>query len=52
MASLTEFDVIKIRTLKKQGKTLKEVYEDYKNKVTSGSFKNTWYCYNWKHIIV
>ena len=51
-SSLTEKDVIKIRTLKREGKTKEEVYEEYKNKVTSGSFKNTWYGYNWKHVIV
>lgn len=51
-ASLTEEDVIQIRTYKKSGRSRSEIYDMYKDKVTKGSFDNTWYGYNWKHIIV
>lgn len=50
-SKLTEEDVINIRTRKKNGEKVKDVYEDYKF-LTYGSFKNTWYGYNWKHIVV
>lgn len=49
---LEEQDVIRIRTLKAQGKKIKEVFEDYKNKVSYGSFVNTWCGYNWKHVVI
>lgn len=45
-AKLTEEDVIRIRTLKKQGVPKRQVYEDYKDKLTLGSFSNTWLGYN------
>lgn len=49
---LTEEDVFTIRTRKKNGEQLKDVYEDYKNKLTKGSFKNVWSYQNWKNIVV
>lgn len=49
---LTEEDVCTIRTRKKNGEQLKDVYEDYKNKLTKGSFKNVWSYQNWKNIVV
>ena len=39
---LTEEDVRTIRTRRKNGEQLKDVYEDYKDKLTKGSFKNVW----------
>ena len=39
---LTEEDVRSIRTRRKNGEQLKNVYEDYKDKLTKGSFKNVW----------
>lgn len=39
---LTEEDVRAIRTRRKNGEQLKDVYEDYKDKLTKGSFKNVW----------
>ena len=49
---LTEEDVLTIRTRKKNGEQLKDVYEDYKDKLTKGSFKNVWSYQNWKNIVV
>lgn len=49
---LTEEDVRIIRTRRKNGEQLKDVYEDYKDKLTKGSFKNVWSYQNWKDIVV
>lgn len=49
---LTEEDVRTIRTRRKNGEQLKNVYEDYKDKLTKGSFKNIWSYQNWKDIVV
>ena len=49
---LTEEDVRTIRTRRKNGEQLKDVYEDYKDKLTKGSFKNVWSYQNWKDIVV
>lgn len=49
---LTEDDVRAIRTRKKNGEQQKDVYEDYKTKLTKGSFRNVWNYCNWKDIIV
>ena len=49
---LTEEDVRTIRTRRKNGEQLKNVYEDYKDKLTKGSFKNVWSYQNWKDIVV
>ena len=52
-AKLTEEMVIDIRTRKKNGEKLAEVYKDYEyTGITLGSFKNTWSNQNWKNIIV
>lgn len=51
-AKLGEEDVILIRTRKKNGESLQEVYKDYNDILTLGSFKNLWYGYTWKYIIV
>ena len=51
-ARLTEDDVRIIRTRKKNGEQLKDVYDDYKNKLTRGSFSNVWCYQNWKDIVV
>ena len=52
-AKLTEEMVIDIRTRKKNGEKLADVYKDYKSiGITLGSFRNTWYNCNWKNIVV
>lgn len=52
-AKLNEDMVKNIRLRKKNGETMKQVYEDYKNTgITEKSFKQVWYYQNWKHIIV
>lgn len=51
-ARLTEEDVRIIRTRRKNGEVLSKVYEDYKDKITYGSFTNVWTYQNWKNIIV
>lgn len=49
---LSEQDVYTIRTRKKNGENWSVVYEDYKDRLTSGSFKNIWSYQNWKSVIV
>ena len=51
-ARLTEEEVKSIRSRRKNGENIKQVYEDYKNKLTYGSFSNVWTYQNWKNIIV
>ena len=51
-AKLCEQDVVNIRTRVKNGEDLHHIYEDYKNKLTWGSFYNTARGYNWKSIKV
>ena len=51
-ARLTEDDVRTIRLRRKNGEKCSKVYEDYKDKLTQGSFKNVWTYQNWKNIIV
>lgn len=51
-AILTEADIINIRTAKKEGHKMKDIYQNYKNKVTEGYFKNIWYNITWTHIKV
>lgn len=51
-ARLTEQDVKDIRLRRKNGENMSHVYEDYKDKITKGSFSNVWTYQNWKHIIV
>lgn len=50
-AILTEQDVINIRTRKKNGEKLADVYKDY-TCLKEGSFKNVWYSISWKNVIV
>lgn len=47
---LTNEEVLSIRARKKAGEKREVVYEDYKDRLTSGSFKNLWYGYNWKNV--
>lgn len=49
---ITEEDVKTIRLRRKNGEQLKNVYEDYKDKLTKGSFTNIWSYRNWKNITV
>lgn len=49
---LTEEEVRVIRLRRKNGEQLKDVYEDYKDKLTKGSFSNVWCYQNWKDIVV
>lgn len=51
-AKLTENDVKNIRLRRKNGEKLLEVYQDYADKITYGSFTNVWTYQNWKNIIV
>lgn len=52
-SKLTEQMVIDIRTRKKNGEKIADVYKDYKDTgMTYGSFKNTWCGQNWKNIIM
>lgn len=51
-SKITEQDVYNIRLRKKNGEPQKEVYEDYKELLTFGSFKNVWNYQNWKNIVV
>lgn len=44
-------DVYNIRLRKKNGESIKDVYQDY-TQITYGSFKNIWYNVNWKSVIV
>ena len=41
-AKLTENNVRDIRLRRKNGEVLSKVYEDYKDKITYGSFTNVW----------
>lgn len=49
---LTEKEVYTIRLRRKQGDKLLDVYQDYKDKLTYGSFTNVWTYQNWKDIVV
>lgn len=49
---LNENEVRDIRLRRKNGEQMKVVYEDYKDKLTYGSFSNVWTYQNWKNIIV
>lgn len=49
---ITEEDVRNIRLRRKNGEQLKIVYEDYKDKLTKGSFTNIWSYQNWKNVTV
>ena len=51
-ARLTEADVKQIRQRRKNGEQLKDVYKDYQDKITKGSFTNVWTYQNWKNIVV
>ena len=50
-AKLTEQDVIKIRKAYANHKRQKEVYEDYKDKITFSTFQNIWAGKSWTHIM-
>lgn len=50
MAILTEEDVRNIRQKRKDGLSRIDVYEEYSNLLTRGSFECVWYYSNWKHI--
>ena len=51
-ARLTEQEVYNIRLRRKNGENRNEVYKDYKDKLTFGSFNNVWSYQNWKNIVV
>lgn len=51
-SSITDNDVINIRTRKKNNENKKDVYEQYKEKLSFRSFENIWYNCNWKHIVI
>ena len=50
-AKLTEEDVINIRKAYNNHYKQKEVYEDYKDKITFQSFQNLWQGRSWAHIM-
>ncbi len=50
---LTEDDVYAIRMRKKMGEDWESVYKDYEfTGIKPRCFQQTWYGYNWKHIVV
>ena len=49
---LTEAEVYEIRVRRKNGENIQIVYQDYKDKLTYGSFVNVWSYQNWKNIVV
>ena len=49
---LTEQEVFSIRTRRKNGEKLSDVYADYSDRMTYKSFSNVWTYQNWKNIIV
>lgn len=51
-SKMTEQEVYEIRLRRKNGENIQEVYKDYDNKLTYGSFVNIWSYQNWKNIIV
>lgn len=52
-AKMTEDMIYDIRLRKKNGEARSQVYEDYKCfGITEGSFRQIWYYYNWKNIVV
>ena len=51
-SKVTEEEVRDIRLRRKNGEQLSKVYEDYKDKLTKGSFENIWSYQNWSNIIV
>nr|DAU32029.1 MAG TPA: GIY-YIG nuclease superfamily protein [Caudoviricetes sp.] len=50
-AKLTEKDVIKIRKAYQSHLNQKQVYEEYKQKITFQSFQNLWQGRSWTHIM-
>lgn len=48
--SLTNEDVREIRKRKENGEKVRDVYQQYTDKLTFGSFQNIWYGCNWKDI--
>lgn len=51
-SNITDEDVIRIRTDKKNGKNKNDVYKEYSSYLSFKSFENIWYNCNWKHIVV
>ena len=51
-AKISEEDVRYIREQKKNGKKCDDVYKEFKEKITLGSFKNIWYNCNWNEVII
>lgn len=51
-ARVNENDVRNIRLRRKNGEKLSDVYKDYKNQLTKGSFTNIWSYQNWKNVVV
>lgn len=50
-ALLSEDDVRTIRSRKRNGEKIRDVYEDYKHTgITLGSFRDVWNYHNWKHV--
>ena len=49
-AKLTEKDVLTIRNRRRQGEKIKDVYDNYSDRLTFGSFSNVWYYRNWPNV--
>ena len=48
---LKESDVLQIRKRKKQNEKIKDVFQDYKTKITYKGFEQIWFNYTWKHLV-
>lgn len=51
-AILSEKEVIDIKTRRKNGEKRKDVFQNYKEKITINGFDGIWYNKKWKHIQV
>lgn len=51
-AKFTEKEIYSIRLRKKNGETRLEVYKDYSDKSSEKYFKEIWYGYKWKNVVV
>ena len=47
---LKESDVLNIRKRKKQNEKIRDVFQDYKTKITYKGFEQIWYNFTWKHL--
>lgn len=50
-SKLTRFDVLEIRKKKNLKEKIRDVYQDYRNKITFKGFEQIWFNYTWKHLV-